>query len=177
MARRKDIGSAGPAAADQQPPTDRDASVTTATFVGYYIRKASFEETGTDFSPKAATSEAFQISLRVTVAVNEDGTETDVTMGMSVIQGPGARPYRVNVDLVGVFRVSPGNPSVLGEFGRKAAPTILYPFVREIVRRLTTDARFGPVNLDPINLRTLKPTSSSVSPSTGDDDTRDPARG
>jgi preprotein translocase subunit SecB len=65
------------------------------------------------------------------------------------------QPYHVEVVVAGVFRADRLAPALFDEFCRRAVPSILFPYVRQIVHTLTTDGAFGPVRLNPINIQHL----------------------
>lgn len=66
---------------------------------------------------------------------------------------PRHQPYRIEVVLSGIFVAGEGvTEAELTFFAQNAVPTILWPYVREAVYRITQDARYGPTRLDPINV-------------------------
>jgi preprotein translocase subunit SecB len=57
------------------------------------------------------------------------------------------------VTVAGIFSGENVTAELLNEFCRTAGPTILFPYVREIVHKLTADGAYGPIRLDPINVQ------------------------
>jgi preprotein translocase subunit SecB len=65
------------------------------------------------------------------------------------------QPYRLEVKIAGMFQTQNGTIEDLKTFCQKAAPSILFPYIRETAHRLTMDAPAGPIRLDPMNIASL----------------------
>lgn len=65
------------------------------------------------------------------------------------------QPYRVEVNIAGAFHTIDGTVEDLMNFAQKAAPSILFPYIRETAHRLTMDAPAGVIRLDPMNIAML----------------------
>ncbi len=61
--------------------------------------------------------------------------------------------YNIDVTMVALVQTRDGQENMpLEDYIRTAAPTMLYPFLREIVANLTWRGRFGPLWLVPMNI-------------------------
>jgi len=65
------------------------------------------------------------------------------------------QPYRLEVNIAGAFQTLDGTAEELMVFAQKAAPSILFPYIRETAHRLTMDAPAGVIRLDPMNIAAL----------------------
>lgn len=86
----------------------------------------------------------------------------EVSLGMTVTPDPKWMPYKIEVEMIGLFSVTAGTEDDLKQFTRLAAPTILFPYVREVISKLTADAKYGPVRLSPMNVQALLNNSNWV---------------
>jgi len=78
---------------------------------------------------------------------------SEVVVDATLTPDPTRQPYSLRVSLSGVFVAPEGTESAEFEtFCKKAAPVILWPYVRSLVSAVTTDAPFGPIRLDPLNM-------------------------
>lgn len=93
--------------------------------------------------------------MTATIAMRDDHEEAIVTLKIGITGDPKWMPYFVEVDVVGVFTCTAGFPKQFDSFTKVNAPTILFPYVREMVFRLTTDGPFGAIRLDPINVASV----------------------
>jgi preprotein translocase subunit SecB len=59
------------------------------------------------------------------------------------------------VGIAAAFQAENASEAELLAFSRVAAPSILFPYVREMVHRLTSDAPRGQVRINPINVAAL----------------------
>lgn len=73
---------------------------------------------------------------------------------VTVQSKPDERPlYNIDVAMVALVQTQKGKENMpLRDYVRTAAPTMLYPFVREVVANLTWRGRFGPLWLVPMNV-------------------------
>ena len=68
---------------------------------------------------------------------------------------PKWHPYRIEVIVSGVFGSKDASPELFDQFCRSAAPSILFPYIRQIVHSVTADAIEGQLRLDPVNVQAL----------------------
>lgn len=90
--------------------------------------------------------------LTAKVGLSDDGRTAQVQLTIDVTPDPRVQPYEIHVEIAGIFTTKDGTPEQLGLFCRQTGPTILFPFVRQMVHSLTTDGVYGPVLLKPVNL-------------------------
>lgn len=141
-------------------------------FKRFWVAQALMREIPEEPRPEDEPA-AYPITLDMSIAIKVAREEPVAFAGLTVdVKGdPRSKPYEVRVEIVGEFRAIPGQSPDLGEFCREVAPTILFPYVREIVDRLTRDGRYGTIRLDPLNVRavlahgTWKPMPVSPTPS------------
>ena len=129
------------------------------SLLNIFITKAVYEFLGgdvktTDRPPK------LQVSLEVIAAVrlfNAEGSGHGalVDLDCKIITDQQWQPYRLEVKITGAFHTQDGTVDELLNFCKVAAPSILFPYIRETAHRLTTDAPAGVVRLDPMNISTL----------------------
>ena len=93
-----------------------------------------------------------QISISATVGLSDEGMG-EVTLAVDVTPDPRFQPYNIKVQLTGVFSSDKAYSEELGIFCRKMGPTLLFPFVRQVVSALTADGRYGRVMVQPLNLQ------------------------
>lgn len=79
----------------------------------------------------------------------------EVTVTLDVMPDPRVKPYEIQVELAGLFATHDATEDELREFCQRVAPTILFPYIRQIVSNVTSDARFGRILLPPLNLHVL----------------------
>lgn len=80
-------------------------------------------------------------------------SKADVTLQAKVVPEPQSKPYMIEVEIVGRFGVKAGTRDDFVNFCRHNAPVILFPYVRQLVHQLTSDGRYGPLRLGPMNLQ------------------------
>ena len=86
----------------------------------------------------------------------------EVSLGVTVTPDPKWMPYKIEVEMLGLFSVAAGSEEDLKQFTRLAAPTILFPYLREVVSKLTADGKHGVVRLNPINVQAMLANSDWV---------------
>lgn len=79
----------------------------------------------------------------------------EVVLSATVTPDPRWMPYHVETDVAGTFIVTHGTQDHLVQFCKFGVPPILFPYVREMVHRLTTDGGYGAVRLDPMNIQQM----------------------
>jgi preprotein translocase subunit SecB len=126
-------------------------------FMGFHPRLVAFQETGPPpTEPPAPLADLpMQIQLTAKASFAQDGS-MEVTLDLRLAPAPAQLPYGVRVVASGYFSAK----GDLGEeevqkFAKLNAPVIMWPYMREYVHRVTADARFGPLRLNPVNLVAL----------------------
>jgi preprotein translocase subunit SecB len=102
-------------------------------------------------APKAFPIE---IAMAAGVKVSREGPAFSI-LTLAAKGDPHYRPYEVTVEVVGEFVAAPGQQVDLASFCKEVAPNILFPYARQIVDRLTADGRFGPLRINPLNVRAI----------------------
>lgn len=87
----------------------------------------------------------------------EGGVSPDEKSGLvriTVQSKSDERPlYNIDVTMVALVLAEEGKENMpVGDYLRTAAPTMLYPFLRELIANLTWRGRFGPLWLTPLNV-------------------------
>ena len=108
------------------------------------------------------------LEIGASVQLASDARSAFVRLDTRVLPDTKFQPYKIEVTLGAIFTSQDATAEQVIEFCRVAGPTILFPYVREIVHRLTMDAPHGPVRLDPVNVSQMLNTSAweVVRPST-----------
>ena len=140
-------------------PTDEQATMLQGVrFLGISTRFSSFQEIpGAKPSIPAdqMSSGNVDVELAVTVGagMTPDGPLAEVTIDATITPEPDRQPYKIRLVVTGAF-LAPmdATPDRLDHFCKRAAPVIMFPYMRAIVMMLTQDARFGVLRMDPMNL-------------------------
>jgi preprotein translocase subunit SecB len=123
----------------------------------FVVTKAIFELIGQPASTPESRPAALELKIEVGASAQlaADGKGAFVTLQTKVVPDAQWQPYRIEVTVAAAF----GSPNSTTEqvltFCRVAAPSILFPYVREIVHRLTMDAPHGMVRLQPLNIAAM----------------------
>jgi preprotein translocase subunit SecB len=125
-------------------------------FARVLTKSVEFAEFNTHVVPSASvetTNVALEMNVSIGRAVQGDNMVAEVTLGVVMTPDPGRQPYRVSIVMAGLF-VAPedANDEAFDEFCKRAAPVIIWPYVRALASTITTDGRYGPLRLDPVNL-------------------------
>lgn len=144
------------------PPETREGPAT-FNLVSIVITKAAYELIHADGIKTGTRPPKMQVNVEMIAKVN--------LLSMETAKGPGHgafvaldckikpdlewQPYRIEVNIAGAFQTTNGTADELMNFAQKAAPSILFPYIRETAHRLTMDAPMGVVRLDPMNISTL----------------------
>src|SRR5262245_39906590 len=112
-------------------------------------------------------SQIFQYFFKLGAGINRELLRSQITMEVRLVGDPKWQPYDITVTLTGRFATVEGTATAdeLDSFTRVNAPIILFPYVREIVHRLTADAQYGIARLHPINLPSILPNWEPVTTS------------
>lgn len=156
--------------AEHVPPKHRGA----VRFVRYAVRHMEFEEVETDQRPTAAPDGEVGVQMGLQAATRVGESDSHL-LGELLLDGdftcdPRHQPYHIRVVLSGQFVAEKSmGQEKFGEFLERNAPAILFPYMRACVAQLTSDAMFGPLRLDLVNItaaledakRTQQATSAS----------------
>ncbi len=116
---------------------------------------------------------AFEIAA--SAKVSKDGRAAFIGLETKILPDQQWQPYRIEVNLGAAFASNTSSFEELLTFCRVNAPSILFPYIRETVHRLTADAPHGPVRLNPINIsQLLNQTDWDISETANADSTEPP---
>jgi preprotein translocase subunit SecB len=136
-----------------------NASVATQfQFTGFAVNRSTFEHLKR-VPPALEESKPDEITHNFVVGAGIIGradNKAEVRLGITVQPDPKWMPYKVEVEISGQFEmVGGGTPQLFENFCQVIAPTILFPYIREAVHRLTMDGRYGVLRLNPLNIQAL----------------------
>jgi preprotein translocase subunit SecB len=155
VARRKQQPkTAPPIAAIGEDATSGQSGV---VFVRFWVSKCEMSEVAKlEPPPKEKTPNRFPIELAINagVKVSSEGPAFSI-LTVAAKGDPHYRPYEVAVEVVGEFVAQQGHQADMILFCREVAPTILFPYARQIIDRMTSDGRFGALRINPINVRAV----------------------
>lgn len=145
-----------------KPPSEEAAAATDPAllqfqFVALATNKVVFEHVQR-IRPTEGEVKPDQMNYNLTMGAGIKmlpNNQAEISLGVSVIPDAKWMPYRIEVEVLGRFTTDNGTPEQLDQFCRFAAPPILFPYVREIIHRVTMDGRFGAVRLNPINVQQM----------------------
>lgn len=125
-------------------------------FSGFFVSRVIFQELAKVVVPSGEPIPK-KVETQVTIGygLNDDGDQAEVKLSMTLDPDPKDKPYHIEIDVIGQFVLKSGPKETFEAFCRNNAPTILFPYVREIVHRTTQDGRHGALRLDPINIQAL----------------------
>lgn len=123
----------------------------------FAVTRSIFELIGHPARPDEPRPATVEIGLEVGASAQlmADNTGAFVTLQTKIIPDQQWQPYRLEVTVAAAFRSSDSTQEQLLTFCRVAAPSILFPYIREIVHRLTMDAPHGIVRLNPLNIAAM----------------------
>lgn len=153
----------------EPPPEGTVEAIPTFGFDGFHAESLSFahvERVPPADGEKKPNGIQDNVAISGNVSINAESDRALLTLVVEVVSDPKWRPYRIRVVMVGRFRKATGTRDQFLEFCQKGAPSILFPYVREAVYRLSLDGRFGVVRLNPLNLQALLSWESKESPET-----------
>ena len=146
MANENEAAAAAAAEAPKQPIMQ---------CLNQYIRDFSFENIA------AQKNIGQKVQPEINVQVNLDARKGDnenyeVILKLNVTaEQEETKVFLLEIDYAGVFRVENVPDDQLHPFLMIECPRILFPFVRQIVRTMTADGGFPPLNIDPIDFLAL----------------------
>lgn len=124
---------------------------------GLFITKAHFEVMPSDLPAGTVATGRIPVDIGVsaTVQVTNDPTRALVKLDFRIAPDPKSQAYRIEVHIAGLFSCEDATSDDILKFAKHAAPSILYPYVREYVHSMTKDAPNGVLRLDPMNITAL----------------------
>ena len=143
--------------APTQKTTQSDVRQPEISFRKLWVTRAAFQELAKLAAAEAEAPQGYPVELGIAVKVLVSPENVGrVLMTLSVNGDQRSRPYRLHLEIVGEFAGKSGasRDEVLG-FCRDAGPTLLFPYARQIIERMTSDGFYGPIRLDPIYLRQM----------------------
>lgn len=165
-------------------PEPESKTPPTFTLLNIFITKAAYEFLGgDDFKiglkpPKLNVSLEMIAGVKLLAVQTADGAGHGAVVELNTTLKPDMewQPYSLEIKIMGMFQTLNGSVDELMVFCQKAAPSILFPYIRETAHRLTMDAPGGAIRLDPMNISTLlnqnpwsvseiTPSSSELQPS------------
>jgi preprotein translocase subunit SecB len=126
------------------------------------VRKVLFHERprerpseGETRPPRLGVNLEFQAAIQH--GTNKDGKEQRGVVTFNVKVHPDAKwqPYEIEVAISGAFAGVDVSEQQFDQFCRISVPSILFPYVRQLVHSVTADGNYGVVRIDPINLTDL----------------------
>ena len=144
-------------------PETESKAPPTFSLVNIVITKAVYELIGDQEVKIGARPAKLEVKLEMIAGVKlfavqtADGADHGalVELDTKIIPTLEWQPYRLEVKIAGMFQTQNGTVEDLKTFCQKAAPSILFPYIRETAHRLTMDAPAGPIRLDPMNIASL----------------------
>ena len=136
--------------------------------VQVFLEKASFKH-GPGFLdlPQEAEPNVKQLAVSLETGLTAD--KSAALIRARVRTKPRARSlYEFDVTMTALFERDAKTPNMpLDQYVSMAGWTLIFPFLREAVANITTRGRFGPVWLNPFNLRAHAKTDAQKSPAGG----------
>lgn len=144
------------------PETESKAPAT-FSLLNIVVTRAVYEFIGSDDLKIGPRPPKLQVNLEMIAGVKLLAVQTAegathgaiVELDTKIIPNMEWQPYRLEVKIAGMFQTQDGTAEDLMVFCQKAAPSILFPYIRETAHRLTMDAPAGVIRLDPMNISTL----------------------
>lgn len=85
----------------------------------------------------------------------DKGLHAIVSLDITVEPDPKWQPYKIQVVVAASFTGHRVSPEDFNLFCKNGVPSILFPYVREMVHTVSKDGLYGVVTLDPINIAAL----------------------
>lgn len=124
----------------------------------FAVRRALFEEVERIPPPEGERRPrrvTLNLQVNTSITMNPESMRAIVMLDVHVMPDLQWQPYRIEVKVSGGFVGENVTIQQFDQFCKIGVPPILFPYVREIVHRLTMDAVFGSVRIDPINIADL----------------------
>ena len=86
---------------------------------------------------------------------NEEKTAVSVTLGVVLWKGHENVPVNLSAEIIGNFSTLDGKSQIPKEFAEVAAPTIMFPYLRQVVSDLTGRLGVPPLIVQPMNVAAL----------------------
>lgn len=144
-------------------PETESKAPPTFSLVHIAVGKALYEFIGGDNlkigprPPKLEVKLEIVAGVKLFSVVTADGPAHGavIELDSKIIPDMEWQPYRLEIKIAGAFHTLDGTAEDMMVFAKKAAPSILFPYIRETAHRLTMDAPAGVIKLDPMNISTL----------------------
>lgn len=136
--------------AEQQGPS--------AGMITQYVKDLSFENPNAPQSLQNAQADKPAIDVNVNVGVqqmNEEVYEVELKISANAKDEKGTVAFVVELAYGGLFGLRGVPEEAVKAFLLIQAPTLMFPFARQIVATASADGGFPPLMLDPINFEAL----------------------
>ena len=147
----------------------------TFNFTAFWIHQARLETAkqvapGAEAIPPGTNLDInTTIQIRLEVAPDLPNRRAQVGLTFVVTPDPRRQPYQIEVHGYGQFAANQEvTAEQLDEFCRTAAPTIMTPYLRQMVHSLTTDGMYGVVRLNPLNVAGMLEGQKAIPPAPDD---------
>ena len=137
------------------PEPESGSGPTQFSLLNIFVTKAIYEFIGEEFKPTRPAKLNVNIQVTASVKLFEKLNGAFIELDVKCVPDQEWQPYRLEVKIGAVFQEQGGTSEELVAFCRVAAPSILFPYIRETIHRLTMDAPAGVVRLDPMNISLL----------------------
>ena len=141
--------------AKAEAATPEAAQAPSMKCLSQFIRDLSFE----NIAAQKNVGENLQPQIEVTVKLDAQKMGEDrymVIMKLNVgSQDKDIKVFLMEIDYAGVFEVTGLPQEQLHPYLMIEAPRLMFPFVRQIVRNVTTDGGYPPLNIDMIDFLSL----------------------
>ena len=81
--------------------------------------------------------------------------QAELELTFRLAPSPRWRPYKIDLKIVGRFSSIGATNEQLVQFCQTNAPAIIFPYARQAINEITSNARFGPVRLPLMNLQSF----------------------
>ena len=138
-----------PEANGEQPATP------SIRILNQYIRDLSFENIAAQKNLEGADKPAINVGVNLDARKGNQGN-FEVILKLTVTAKAGEQNvFLMEVDYAGVFNITGVPDNQMHPLLMIECPRLLFPFVRQIVRDLSVNGGFPPLNVDPIDFVTL----------------------
>lgn len=129
-----------------------------AGMITQYVKDLSFENPNAPQSLQNQTGEKPAIDVNVNVGVqqlNDEVYEVELKVSANAKDEKGQVSFVVELAYGALFGIRGVQEEALKAFLLIQAPTLMFPFARQIIASATQDGGFPPLMLDPINFEAL----------------------